>query len=187
MTDSSTESTNTPSAAVDEGDAPAAGATQSTARQSAAVETTSASGQSVWHCTVEQYLPLIQSLHDDGYRFCVDVCATDSLTNSHRQLPESIPAERYEIVVNLLDMPALRRTRVRAQVTGDDPSIPTITHLFPGAEAPEREAADLFGIVFEGHPDPSRILLPEDWEGHPLRKDYDIGAIPVQFKAVPGR
>ncbi len=154
---------------------------------STATETISASGQSVWHCTVEQYLPLVQSLHDDGYRFCIDVCAVDSLTNSHRQLPESIAPQRYEVVVNLLDMTTRRRTRVRAQVSADDPCIPTITYLFPGAEAPEREAADLFGIVFESHPDLSRILMPEDWEGHPLRKDYDIGAIAVQFKAVPGR
>ena len=148
---------------------------------------TTANGQSVWHCTVEQYLPLIQSLHDDGFQVCVDVCAVDALTNTQRSLPPEVPAERFEVVVNLLDMAARRRTRVRAQVPAAAGAIATITHLFPGAEAPEREAADLFGLRFDGHPDPSRILMPEDWEGHPLRKDYEIGAIPVQFKAVPGR
>ncbi len=151
------------------------------------VPTTTDSGQSVWHCTVEQYPALIQSLHDDDYRVCVDVCAVDSLTNAHRNLPSEVEAQRFEVVVNLLDMTGGRRTRVRAQVPADPAAIATITHLYPGAEAPEREAADLFGISFAGHPDPSRILMPEDWEGHPLRKDYEIGAIPVQFKAVAGR
>ena len=75
--------------------------------------------------------------------------------------------------------------RVRCQTGGPDAVVPTVTDLWPGADAAEREVYDMFGIRFEGHPDLTRILMPEDWEGHPLRKDYALGRIPVQFKA-PG-
>jgi NADH-quinone oxidoreductase subunit C len=71
------------------------------------------------------------------------------------------------------------------QVPGDDPTVPSLFDLHPGSEYPEREAFDMFGIVFEDHPDLSRILMPEDWIGHPLRKDYSVGRIPVQFKGAP--
>ncbi len=70
--------------------------------------------------------------------------------------------------------------------TGDDPVLPSLFDLWPGTEAMEREAFDMFGIRFDGHPDLTRILMPEDWIGHPLRKDYDVGAIPVQFKGARG-
>ena len=73
--------------------------------------------------------------------------------------------------------------RLRVQVPEDDPVVPSLFDLYPGTEAMEREVFDLFGIRFDGHPDLTRILMPEDWEGHPLRKDYAVGRIPVQFKA----
>ena len=73
--------------------------------------------------------------------------------------------------------------RVRVQVPEDDPALPTITDLYPGADSLEREVFDMFGVTFTGHPDLTRILMPEDWIGHPLRKDYNSGRIPVQFKA----
>ena len=64
----------------------------------------------------------------------------------------------------------------------EDPVVPSLFDLYPGTEAMEREVYDLYGVAFGGHPDPTRILMPEDWEGHPLRKDVAVGAIPVQFK-----
>jgi NADH-quinone oxidoreductase subunit C len=76
--------------------------------------------------------------------------------------------------------------RLRVQVPGDDAVVPSLWELHPGTEAMEREVFDMFGIRFDGHPDLTRILMPEDWEGHPLRKDYAVGRIPVQFKAAPG-
>ena len=68
----------------------------------------------------------------------------------------------------------------------DDPRIASITPEYPGAGFPEREVYDLLGIVFDGHPDLTRILMPDDWEGHPLRKDDVDARIPVTFKADPG-
>jgi NADH-quinone oxidoreductase subunit C len=88
--------------------------------------------------------------------------------------------------VNLLSLSQKRRVRVRVQVPEADPSVPTLFDLYPGTEAMEREAYDMHGIVFVDHPDLTRILMPEDWEGHPLRKDYGVGRVPVQFKEAPG-
>ena len=86
------------------------------------------------------------------------------------------------ILRQLLDIGNRRRTRLRIQVPESDPIVASLFDLHPGTEAPERETYDMFGIGFEGHPDLTRILMPEDWDGHPLRKDYGIGSIPVQFK-----
>lgn len=143
--------------------------------------------QQVVHTTVDGYLDVIDALYSDGYTMCVDVCGVDTLGAAERPLPQDVEPHRFEVVVNLLDVATRRRTRVRVGVPEAEPAVPTITHIYPGAEAPEREAADLFGITFDGHPDPTRILMPETWEGHPLRKDYDIGAIAVQFKATADR
>ena len=94
--------------------------------------------------------------------------------------------ERFEVVVNLLSLAEHKRVRLRVQVPAADPILPSLFEVYPGTEAMEREAYDLFGIVFTGHPDLTRIHMPGDREGHPLRKDYAVGRIPVQFKATPG-
>jgi len=139
-------------------------------------------GQPVVHPTGEQYLGLIKALADDGYVMCVDLTGVDYLQHIDRSLPAGIVAERFEVVVDLLDMTARRRLRVRVQVPASDPVVASLFDTHPGTEAMEREVFDMFGISFDGHPDLTRILMPEDWEGHPLRKDYDVGRIPVQFK-----
>jgi NADH-quinone oxidoreductase subunit C len=137
------------------------------------------------HCNRGDYLPLATALKADGYNLPVGVTGVDYLTHPGRDLPPEITAERFEVVVELLSLPLRRRVRIRCQVPADDPSVPTLFELWPGTEAHERETYDMFGIRFDGHPDPSRILMPEDWEGHPLRKDYDTGHVPVQFKEAP--
>jgi NADH-quinone oxidoreductase subunit C len=138
-------------------------------------------GQIVLHVTREQYVPVIKQLLDDGHEMCIDLTAVDYLAFPTRTLPDGIVAERFEIIVNLLSMGARRRVRLRVQVPGDDPVVPTLFDLYPGTEAFEREVYDMFGITFTDHPDLTRILMPEDCEGYPLRKDYEVGEIPVQF------
>jgi NADH-quinone oxidoreductase subunit C len=142
-------------------------------------------GQTVIHATREQYVDAVKALTDDGYSMCVDLTAVDHLANGARTLPEGVTPERFEVVVNFLDMAAGRRIRLRVQVPADDPTLPTLFDIHPGTEAMEREVFDMFGIAFLDHPDLTRILMPEDWEGHPLRKDYEVGSIPVQFKGAP--
>jgi len=142
-------------------------------------------GQLVIHPTREQYVDVVKALADDGYAMCVDLTAVDYLGFMQRAVPDGVGAERFEVVVNLLDMAARRRIRLRVQVPESDASLPSVFDIHPGTEAMEREVFDMFGITFDGHPDPSRILMPEDWIGHPLRKDYEVGEIPVQFKGAP--
>lgn len=141
-------------------------------------------GQTVVFPTRDQYLALMKKLLDDGYEIATDLCGVDYLQHMNRPLPDGITPDRFEIVVNLLSIELRQRIRIRVQVDADDPVLPTLFDLWPGTEAMEREAYDMFGIRFDGHPDLTRILMPEDWVGHPLRKDYDVGAIPVQFKGA---
>ena len=141
-------------------------------------------GQAVIHPNRDQYLGVVKKLTDDGYTMCVDLTAVDYLNNMARPLPAGIVRERFEIVVNMLDITNRLRIRLRVQVPEADTTIGSLFDVHPGTEAMEREVFDMFGITFSNHPDPTRILMPEDWIGHPLRKDYEIGEIPVQFKQV---
>jgi len=143
-------------------------------------------GQEVLHVTRDQYLEVIGSLREGGFEMCADLCAVDYLRHPDRPLPKGVTPERFEVVVNLLSLERHQRVRLRVQVPESDPVLPTLFHLYPGTENMEREAFDLYGLRFEGHPDLTRILMPEDWEGHPLRKDYSVGRVPVQFKEAPG-
>ncbi|MFM9225731.1 MAG: NADH-quinone oxidoreductase subunit C, partial [Actinomycetota bacterium] len=108
----------------------------------------------------------------------------DYLGAPARDLPVGVTPERFEVVVNLLSISRGERVRLRTQVPASDPVVPSLFDVHPGTEAHERETFDMFGISFDGHPDMTRILMPEDWVGHPLRKDYDEGRIPVQFKGA---
>ena len=157
------------------------------AEQLHGVPVTNSRGQLVLHPSTGSYHDLIALLVEEGYDVCIDLCGADYLGNGTRVLPASVEPERFELIVNLLDVRTPRRLRIRVQVPESEPMIATISGIHPGAEAMEREASDMFGLCFEGHPDPTPILLPDGWEGHPLRKDFAIGSIPVQFKAVEGR
>jgi NADH-quinone oxidoreductase subunit C len=139
-------------------------------------------GQELLFAPRERYLEVMKALADEGYEMCVDLCGVDYLTHPGRTLPDGVEPERFEVVTNLIDLSAGRRLRVRVQVPGDDCHVASLFEIWPGTEAMEREAFDMYGIVFDDHPDLTRILMPEDWIGHPLRKDYEVGHVEVQFK-----
>lgn len=81
---------------------------------------------------------------------------------------------RFELIYHLVSIPRREKVRLRVRVSGNDPVVDSLVPVWPGANWLEREIFDLFGIRFTGHPDLRRILLPEDWEGHPLRRDYPV-------------
>ncbi|MGZ4180149.1 MAG: NADH-quinone oxidoreductase subunit C [Solirubrobacteraceae bacterium] len=88
---------------------------------------------------------------------------------------------RLGVLYEMLDMKRVDRISVKARVSTDEPHIPSVVDMFPGAEFPEREVYDMFGVVFDGHPDLRRVLMPEDYEGHPQRRDFPVGGEPVLF------
>jgi NADH-quinone oxidoreductase subunit C len=92
---------------------------------------------------------------------------------------------RFEIVVQVLHAERKERITLHIMAAGDPPTVPSIVDVWPTANFMEREAYDMFGVVFEGHPNLTRILMPDEWEGHPLRKDYGVGKVPVEFKPQP--
>jgi NADH-quinone oxidoreductase subunit C len=129
-------------------------------------------GQVVVRVPRESLVAAATAARDAGFDYFIDVCAVDYLTRD----------PRFEVVVNLLSIDPPERVRFLAGVPGDDATAPSITGVFAGADFYEREAFDLMGIEFTGHPDLTRILLPDEWVGHPLRKDSPVGSVPVQFK-----
>jgi NADH-quinone oxidoreductase subunit C len=128
----------------------------------------------------------VESFKADDFEMCVDLCGVDYLEHLDRALPQGVARTRFEVVVNLLSLSKRQRVRVRVQAGDDEPEVDSLFVLYPGTEAMEREAFDLYGVLFTNHPDLTRILMPEEWEGHPLRKDYGSGRVPVQFKEAPG-
>lgn len=142
-------------------------------------------GQKVLLVSRDAYLQTVKALLDESFEVCVDLTAVDYLLMPQREVGAGVTAERFEVVINLLSLVNRERLRLRVQVPEDDAVVDSLFDLHPGTEAFEREVFDMFGIRFNGHPDLTRILMPEDWDGHPLRKDYATARIPVQFKGSP--
>ncbi len=114
----------------------------------------------------ERISEICRWLYDDPelrFDYLKDLCGVDYLGKKDL---------RFEVVYTLYSMKHTHMIRLRAGVGEDDPSIDSVVPIWRGADWHERECFDMYGISFNGHPDPRRILLPEDWEGHPLRKDY---------------
>jgi len=114
---------------------------------------------------------------DLAFDFLADVTGVDRLN-----LPESSP--RLEVVYHLYSLQYRRRLRLKVRVDEGQP-VPSVTGVWPTADWHEREVYDMFGVRFQGHPDLRRILMPDDWEGHPLRKDYPVEASPKWWEEEP--
>ena len=129
--------------------------------------------QTTVYVSREDLLTVARALRDRadlGFTFLAELTAVDFW-----------PREpRFELVYLLVSIEHRLRLRVKVRLSGEDARVPTVSGLWPAANWLEREVWDLFGITFAGHPDPRRLLMPEEWEGYPLRKDY-----PVQIRMTP--
>ena len=115
--------------------------------------------------------PVLKHLHGKGYTALASLHGVDYYPDE----------PRLGVLYELLDMKRVDRISVKARVPTDAAMIDSVVDLFPGADFPEREVYDMFGVVFEGHPDLRRILMPEDYEGYPQRRDFPLGGEPVLF------
>jgi NADH-quinone oxidoreductase subunit C len=131
-----------------------------------------------------------QSMRDDPalrFELCSSVSGVDYLgTDQSRPTGSSSPAgeKRLHAVYHLTSLTYRRRIRLEAAVSVEEPHLPSVTAIYPTADWQERETYDMFGIIFDGHPALTRILMPDDWEGHPQRKDYPLGGVPVEYKGA---
>ncbi|MEQ3836479.1 NADH-quinone oxidoreductase subunit C [Lawsonella clevelandensis] len=123
----------------------------------------------------EHLLKTMQALRDDA-ELRYEVCS--SVSGVH--YPAEQDAELHS-VYHLLSMTYNRRLRVEVVCPEFEPHIPSVVTVYPMVNYHERETWDMFGIIFDGHPGLTRILMPDDWQGHPQRKDYQLGGIPVEF------
>jgi len=128
-------------------------------------------GKAALHVAPASIGAVLEFLRGRGFTFLASVHGLD-------YYPEE---PRFGVQYELLDMSALDRITVKLRVPLDDPHVPSVTPDWPTADHQEREIYDMFGVIFDGHPDLRRILMPDDYEGHPQRRDFPVGGEPVLF------
>ena len=126
-----------------------------------------------------EWLERARSLRADGW-WLATLTALDRLS-----LGGDGGGQRFEVVVQVLHHSRKQRRSIHVPAEGEPPSVPSVVNIWPNARFHEREVFDLMGIHFEGHDDITRIMLPDEWEGHPLRKDYGVGKVTVEFLPQP--
>jgi len=134
-------------------------------------------GELTLHIKPEKIAEVAQIMRDDDslrFELCSSVSGVDYLNSDVRRL---------HVLYHLTSMTYRRRVRLEVAV-GVDGTVPSVTSVYPTADWQERETYDMFGVVFTGHPNLTRILMPDDWEGHPQRKDYPLGGVPVEYKGA---
>jgi len=135
-------------------------------------------GEITFYVAPERLLDLCRTLRDDeALRF--ELCSSVSGVDYGADV-----AHRLHVVYHLLSMTYRRRIRLEVALDVDDAHVPSVVEIYPTADWHERETWDMFGVVFDGHPALTRILMPDDWDGHPQRKDYPLGGIPVEYKGA---
>jgi len=135
-------------------------------------------GEITYYVRREHLVALCRTLRDDpALRF--ELCSSVSGVDYGTEVPQ-----RLHAVYHLTSMTYRRRIRLEVAVDVDDAHVPSMVEVYPTADWHERETWDMFGIVFDGHPALTRILMPDDWDGFPQRKDYPLGGIPVQYKGA---
>jgi NADH-quinone oxidoreductase subunit C len=135
-------------------------------------------GELTLHIRPERIADVARVMRDDDalrFELCSSVSGVDYLGSDERRL---------HVAYHLTSMTYRRRVRLEAAVTAENPRLPSVTSVYPTADWQERETYDMFGVIFEGHPNLTRILMPDDWEGHPQRKDYPLGGVPVEYKGA---
>jgi NADH-quinone oxidoreductase subunit C len=135
-------------------------------------------GEITYYVSREHLLELCRTLRDDpALRF--ELCSSVSGVDYGSDVPQ-----RLHSVYHLMSMTYRRRIRLEVAVDFDDAHVPSVVEVYPTADWHERETWDMYGIVYDGHPALTRILMPDDWDGHPQRKDYPLGGIPVEYKGA---
>ncbi len=150
-------------------------------------------GELTLHIRPDAVLTVCTALRNDPalrFELCSSVSGVDYLDTAEpvdRGAGDAATADtttRLHVVYHLTSMTYRRRIRLEAAVTVQHPHVTSVTSVYPTADWHERETYDMFGVVFDGHPALTRILMPDDWDGHPQRKDYPLGGVPVEYKGA---